>query len=133
MVTDEPLATAEGVRSELEVSQSEYPSEEDDGVDKRGLVDKWIDRAHIVVEKRLPASISRTLQRQVEVLVAAHFGYPSTSGSVDGESVSSISQGGRTINFDMNDVPGDDGSTPFWQRAVDLDRRLVRDYWTIQT
>lgn len=120
----DPLTTPEDVRTRLEVSQSEYPSEKDDGVNGEKLLDKWIGDAHDVVQTRIPSTAARSHRRRLETLVAAHFGFPSKTGGTDGERVSSISQANRTINFDMNDVPGDTGATPYWLKALKIDDRL---------
>lgn len=112
---------------ELEVSQSEYPSESDDGVSGSQLLDKWMLRAHHIVDKRIPSSTTRQHRKQLETLVAAHFGFPHKTEATEGRALSSVSQNGRTVNFNMDDVPGDTGSTPYWLQAVELDSRINDD------
>lgn len=117
------LTTADDVRMELDVSQSEYPSEEDDNVSEEKILDKWIDRAHDIVETRIPATTSEEHRTNLETLVAAHFGYADKTGALDGMRASSITQGSRTVNFEMDDVPGVAGS-PYWEQAIDVDPRI---------
>lgn len=117
------LTTADDVRMELEVSQSEYPSIEDDSVTEEKILDKWITRAHDIVETRIPSSTSVSHRTNLETLVAAHFGYARKTGATDGQRASSVTQGSRTVNFEMESTT-DGKESPYWKDAVELDPRI---------
>lgn len=117
------LTTADDVRMELTVSETEYPSQEDDGVTEEKILDKWIERAHDIVETRIPSSTTVAHRTNLETLVAAHFGYADKTGATDGQRLSSLSQGERTVNFDMQSTT-DGKESPYWKQAVELDPRI---------
>lgn len=117
------LTTADDVRMELDVSQSEYPSQEDESVDEEKLLDKWISRAHDIVKKRIPRGAPEDHRTDLETLVAAHFGYAHKTGATDGQRASSVTQGSRTVNFDMESTT-DGKESPYWKQAVELDPRI---------
>lgn len=131
MERSEPATNADAVRGELEVDESEYPSIDDDGVDARTQLDRWIYRAHRLVEDRA-SGIDDRLAYEVETLVAAHFAYPSLTGGTRGKRVTSVSEGQGNISFDTSDLgegPGGHGS-PFWSQAVMMEPQLeTEDFW----
>lgn len=118
------LTTADDVRMELDVSQSEYPSEEDSNVSEEKILDKWIGRAHDIVETRIPATTSKSHRTDLETLVAAHFGYANKTGATDGQRASSVTQGNRTVNFEMASTTAEGKQSPYWKQAVELDPRI---------
>lgn len=117
------LTTADDVRTELVVSESEYPSIEDSSVSEEQILDKWIERAHDIVETRIPSSTTVEHRTNLETLVAAHFGYAHKTGAIDGQRASSITQGNRSVNFDMESRT-DGKESPYWKQAVELDPRI---------
>lgn len=116
------LTTADDVRMELDVTASEYPSIED-GESEETILDKWIARAHDIVTARIPSSAPVAHRTNLETLVAAHFGYADKTGATDGQRPSSITQGSRTTNFDMESTT-DGKESPYWKQAVELDPRI---------
>lgn len=117
------LTTADDVRDELVVSESEYPSIEDSSVSEEQILDKWIERAADIVKKRIPSSTTESHRTNLETLVAAHFGYAHKTGAIDGQRASSITQGNRSVNFDMESTT-DGKESPYWKQAVELDPRI---------
>lgn len=117
------LTTADDVRMELDVSQSEYPSIEDSSVSEDKILDKWIERAHHLVSRRILSSTTVGHRTNLETLVAAHFGYADKTGATDGQRASSLTQGNRTVNFDMESTI-DGQESPYWKQAVELDPRI---------
>lgn len=127
MSVSEPYTTADAVRDELDVTQSEYPSQEDGSVSEETLLDRWIDRAHLLVMKRLPGVDNTELLTELETLVAAHFGYARITGAESGQRKTQMQRGSRSVSYaDPTAIEaGPDGNwSPYWANAVTLDGRI---------
>ncbi len=115
-----PLATAADVANERGVT-----------VSADEISDRDLERATRAVEKRLPNETDEWLLKNLQILVTAHFLYPSMTGETEGKRVSRVSEGDATIAYetgDSGDIEGPGGYySPFWAQAVQMDDRMDRD------
>lgn len=104
------------VRSELDVSA-------DDVADDR--IEAWIRRAVSLVSRRIPTENDAAHLKELQTLVAAHFGHARITGAESGQQVSAVDKADATIRFSTSSDGA--GTSPFWALAVDLDPRLDDD------
>ena len=112
--------TADRVREELDVSKEDYPSIEDTNWSSETILDAWIQRAHTLVENRLPNETDEELLTEIETLIAAHFAVPRITGATAGKDVSRVSEGSATLAYETTEFGPDGVESPFWAQAVEL-------------
>lgn len=101
--------------TDVEVSQ-----ELDGALTPSEIHDRWLERAHRLVNDRAPDSASSADLDDAEVLVAAHIAYPHVTGSTSGEDVRRVSEGDATLAYDTTAVGPDGVESPYWAQAVNF-------------
>lgn len=107
-VDDEIRTTADAVSEELDAE-----------IASSDINQRWLRRAHGVVEERKPPGVDEWVLEELETLVAAHFAFPTVTGASAGQQVERVKQGQATVQYDtdVGDGPGGHAS-PYWADAV---------------